>query len=204
MAVDTSQFVPGKLYPDLLDQDEIWWTRDGRMMTLEEMESSHRRNLYWYLIRRRERFLFDEKMWLIAHEPYDPSDGVYFAFRSMWRPIHDADESPVASARWLAEKPLLKKLAELEGIVEHTVERPEPVFDKDWNFISYGPPRMKDVDAYFARLREQDAAEAACKAEEDAEGEEEDWRAVADSCGACGGYHDGYYDCSLDRYDDDN
>jgi hypothetical protein len=45
----------GELFLNLLEQDHIWVTRDGRQLALEEMEWSHRRNVLAMLERQMGR-----------------------------------------------------------------------------------------------------------------------------------------------------
>ena len=51
----------GEIFLNLLEQDEIWVTGDGRRMALDEMEGSHRRNVLT-LLEHRHRDLYRE--WL--------------------------------------------------------------------------------------------------------------------------------------------
>ena len=45
-----------KITLDIIEQDEIWITRDGRVLRLEDMEPSHRRNTLRMLERRADSY----------------------------------------------------------------------------------------------------------------------------------------------------
>jgi hypothetical protein len=105
--------VPGtaRLAMPMLDQDEFWRTKDGRVLTLDEMEPGHRRNLLTWLERNALSQLI---VWLdqmtsgpLAARGDHARDAMY-----QW---HDEQfaagiEDPAA---WLRERPLHRRLTAL-------------------------------------------------------------------------------------------
>ncbi len=75
----------GEFFLNLLEQDRVWVTRDGRRLLLEEMEWSHRRNVL-VMLERELRVLYRE--WLTEFL----DEGVTF--------------EELARLGWVAEDPL--------------------------------------------------------------------------------------------------
>lgn len=102
----------GEFFLNLLDQDQIWVTQDGRRMALEVMERSHRRNVLAMLERRvpnlyREwlsEFLDEgvtlEQLAGLGWVSRDPATGRFF---------------PSGGSRWLEDQPLVRRLRALQG-----------------------------------------------------------------------------------------
>src|SRR4051794_36404566 len=69
---------------DHLGQTEVWTTRGGRTLRLEDMDPSHRRNLQWWL-RQHARKLWGAYNWrtelgMALHYGDDMPDGVFASF----------------------------------------------------------------------------------------------------------------------------
>lgn len=97
----------GELFLNLLEQDQIWVTGDGRRLALEEMELSHRRNVLAMLERRHKElyrewlmeFLDDgvalEELARLGWVAWDPAIGRY---------------RPAGATTWFERQPLVLRL----------------------------------------------------------------------------------------------
>lgn len=102
----------GEFFLNMLEQDRIWETQDGRRMALEEMESSHRRNVLAMLERRLSELYRDwlgefldegvtfEQLAQVGWVSRDPATGRY---------------RPAGGSRWFEEQPLVLRLRALQG-----------------------------------------------------------------------------------------
>lgn len=97
---------------DLLDQDVIWESKDGKTLLVEQMAPAHIHNLLAWFERRAPaiKSRYDLRFALSGAEPLGPSgDMTCDAFESA---CDELWETPPLV--WLNEQPLIKKLRELQ------------------------------------------------------------------------------------------
>jgi hypothetical protein len=104
----------GEFFLNMLEQDQIWMTQDGRRMALEDMEPSHRRNVLAMLERRLPELYRDwisefldegvtfEQLAQLGWVGRDPGTGRYH---------------PARGSSWFEEQPLVLRLRALQGAV---------------------------------------------------------------------------------------
>lgn len=102
----------GEFFLNLLEQDQIWVTQDGRRMELEVMERSHRRNVLAMLERRLPDLYRDwlsefldegvtvEQLAELGWVSRDPATGRY---------------RPSGGRSWFEEQPLVRRLRAIQG-----------------------------------------------------------------------------------------
>lgn len=94
----------GEILLDLLEQDRIWRTADGRVIPLERMEPNHRAEVLRMLVRMAPDLYadwFTEDLvhpWPDGFDPYAPE----------WSP-----RDHQVARRWLKQKPLVLRLRQL-------------------------------------------------------------------------------------------
>jgi hypothetical protein len=101
-----------EIFLNLLEQDEIWVTGDGRRMALDEMERSHRRNVLT-LLEHKHRYLYRE--WLTEFL----DDGVRLEELEQlgwvaWDPAIGRHR-PAGARTWFERQPLILRLRALLG-----------------------------------------------------------------------------------------
>jgi hypothetical protein len=91
----------------MLEQNEIWVTRDDRTLRLEDMNSTHRKNLLAFLARR--KVTLNLKMFTSYFGGYGPTaDGALALYE---REVGEFVDKPVDT--WFEELPLVRRLREL-------------------------------------------------------------------------------------------
>jgi hypothetical protein len=104
--------IPGtaRLAMPVLDQDEVWRTKDGRVLTLDEMEPGHRRNLLAWLERRPLSLLV---VWLgeMTSGPLAARGDDAWQMCLWWDEQFAAGVADPSA--WLRERPLHRRLAAL-------------------------------------------------------------------------------------------
>jgi hypothetical protein len=92
----------------LLWQDEIWVTRDGTQLRVEEMDASHAQNVV-NLLERRAPQLLNGSIWAAIGGPQPSGDGACDEFEAG---IAEAERMLEAgqAEEWLWEHPLLQAL----------------------------------------------------------------------------------------------
>ena len=102
----------GEFFLNLLEQDQIWVTQDGRRMELEVMERSHRGNVLAMLERRLPELYRDwlsefldegvtfEQLAELGWVSRDPATGRY---------------RPSGGSGWFEEQPLVRRLRALQA-----------------------------------------------------------------------------------------
>lgn len=101
----------------LLDQTDVWVTKDGRTIALPDLEDSHRSNLVAWLERNAGRLsrIAEGRAWIAStsvemHHGGDVPDGVFSAMSS-WE--SDAQWAVTDPLGWLRSKPLYRALTDL-------------------------------------------------------------------------------------------
>jgi hypothetical protein len=110
--VVTMPTLTGEMFLNLLEQDEIWVTRDGRHMALDEMEGSHLHNVL-AMLDRQHRDLYRE--WLTEFL----DDGVSFEELERvgwvtWDPAIGRHR-PAGARAWFERQPLIQRLRTMLG-----------------------------------------------------------------------------------------
>lgn len=100
--------VLGEIFLDLLEQDRVWRTADGRIIPLEEMEPGHRAAVLNTLVRMGPDLYAD---WL-AEDPLELWVGFdeFDPYADEWTEPHRD-----RARRWLEEQPLLIRLPKLQA-----------------------------------------------------------------------------------------
>lgn len=98
-----------------LEQAEVWTTRDGRTLRLEDMDPGHRRNLQWWLRAHAKRlwalYNWRTELSMAMHYGDDMPDGVFASFSQIQHQAAFPDQDEANA--WLEETPFMKRLAEL-------------------------------------------------------------------------------------------
>lgn len=94
---------PGKVYVNLLDQTEVWWTYRGELVNVDEMTPRHVSRLIGYFNREAKRLYRIKQMHLLrlSMGPY-PDDDVF------WEDEADPET-------WMKSRPLYKKLERMRN-----------------------------------------------------------------------------------------
>jgi hypothetical protein len=95
----------GETFLDLLEQDSIWRSADGRVMALESMEPSHRAAVLRMLVRLGPELYAD---WLNEQRIDD-----WLETADSGQAVGFNDEDPEDALSWLEHRPLVIRLCEL-------------------------------------------------------------------------------------------
>lgn len=106
-------------YQDILEQDEMWWPREGAPIRLDDMGPRHRRNTLAMIRRNAAATKFAYEINALSGPRPDPfsmaADMVDEGLRQL------AKQDPV---EWINEQPLVARLAELAA-ADHATSAPD-------------------------------------------------------------------------------
>ena len=97
----------GELILNLLEQDQIWVTRDGRRLALEEMEWSHRRNVL-VMLERQHHELYREWLTEFLDEGVTVEELGRLGWVA-WDPVIGRYR-PAGARTWFERQPLVLRL----------------------------------------------------------------------------------------------